>query len=100
MMISEKEKKRRQHEKELKSFKNKLGSNIVWFDSLSKRKQYDILFRWKSEKYIKKNVTVPKRSLSYKLSKIYPANIKHYRRYKPSIVDLRQTTIDLLLNKK
>jgi len=50
MNISNYEKKRRQHEKELKSFRNKMGSNIVWFDSLSKTKQYDLLFGWKREK--------------------------------------------------
>ena len=47
MNISNYEKKRRQHEKELNSFRNKMGSNIVWFDSLSKTKQYDLLFGWK-----------------------------------------------------
>ena len=51
-MISVKEKKKRQHEKELKSFRNKMGQNIVWFDSLSKTKQFDLLFQWKKEKKI------------------------------------------------
>ena len=54
--ISNNEKKRRQYKKELKSLRNKMGSNIVWFDSLPKSKQYDILFKWKSEKYIKKSL--------------------------------------------
>lgn len=50
MQLSNKDKKSRQHEKELASFRNKMGSNIVWFDSLSKRKQYDLLFQWKKLK--------------------------------------------------
>jgi hypothetical protein len=50
-MISEKEKKRRQHEKELNSLRNKMGKNIIWFDALSKTQQYDVLFRWKKEKH-------------------------------------------------
>ena len=108
--ISNKEKKRRQYKKELKSLRNKMGSNIVWFDSLPKSKQYDILFKWKSEKYIKKSVTIPKLVKLNKRSmniKIYPSNIKHYililkknRRYKPTIVNIRETTIDLILQIK
>lgn len=49
-MLSDKEKKKRQHEKELKSLRNKMGKNIVWFDALTKTQKYDLLFRWKREK--------------------------------------------------
>ena len=60
MSISEKESKRKQHEKELKSFRNKMGQNIVWFDSLSLTKQYDLLFQWKRERHNNK-LTNPKK---------------------------------------
>ena len=49
-MLSDKEKKRIQHEKELNSIRNKMGKSIIWFDALNKTQQYDILFRWKKEK--------------------------------------------------
>jgi len=35
-MLSNKEKKRRQHEKELNSLRNKMGRNTIWFDALNK----------------------------------------------------------------
>jgi hypothetical protein len=59
-MLSDKEKKRRQHEKELKSLRNKMGKSIIWFDALSKTQQYDVLFRWKKEKH-KNNLTHPQK---------------------------------------
>ena len=43
----EKERKKRKHKKELKSLRNKMGKNIIWFESLSPKKQYDVLFLWK-----------------------------------------------------
>ena len=49
-MLSNKEKKRRQHEKELNSLRNKMGKNVIWFDALNKTQQYDFLFRWKKKK--------------------------------------------------
>jgi hypothetical protein len=47
------------HEKELKSFINKLGSNKYWFVTLSENKQYDVLFMWKSAKWNYENVRHP-----------------------------------------
>ena len=40
-MLLDKEKKRRQHEKELKSLRNKMGKSIIWFDALNKTQQYE-----------------------------------------------------------
>ena len=121
MNISEKEAKRRQHEKELKSFRNKMGQSIVWFDSLSRTKQFDLLFQWKREKSNNK-LTKPEK-VKVRTSQIdsrtwrrvfkwvevtkYPPNLKHFikerknlRMFTPNIVNVRQATIDLLLNKK
>lgn len=93
-MLSNKEKKRRQHEKELKSLRNKMGKNIFWFDALSKTRQYDVLFRWKKEKN-RNNLAMPKKKILYKRvsgfvnGKLqivnkeievisYPSNFKHF----------------------
>lgn len=117
MVISEKEKKRRQHEKELISLKNKMGKNIVWFNSLPISKQYDILFEWKKEKYCNKlkspETKKVRERLPFKrkwitvLRKIFPPSIKHLinnkkmsRHFNPSIESLRDTTINILLNEK
>lgn len=106
-MISEKEKKRRQHKKELNSFRNKMGSNIVWFDSLSLTKQYDLLFHWKREKYTNRRVKVVKRfDRRFKVVLYeYPLNFKYFiqefrksSNFQPSVTNLRNTTIDLILN--
>jgi hypothetical protein len=120
IMISVKEKKKRQHEKELKSFRNKMGQNIVWFDSLSKTKQFDLLFQWKKEKKNNK-LTIPEKTFVRRLQldsswrrttkwveiTKYPPNLKyfiqerkHSRMFTPNISNVRQATIDLLLNKK
>lgn len=114
-MLTDKEKNKRKNQKKLKSFRNKMGTNIVWFDSLTKQKQYDLLFEWEHEKYRKRFITKPikqkKRKLVRTLGRrrienveitIYPANLKHFireakLRYKPSVVRVRETTIDLLL---
>lgn len=96
MEVSEKEKKRLQHEKELTSFRNRMGKNTAWFDALHISKRYDILFKWKREKYKRKIFDSPK-----------PANLKHFiisirknRRFIPNISYLRQASIDIILNKK
>lgn len=120
----EAQKKRKQHEKELKSFRNKMGSNIIWFDSLSKTKQYDLLFSWKRNKFLNKRtapeyVIVSKKTPldplrpwgRKKITKVkelrYPASLKHFivkckdmREYKPSVIKVRENTIDLILNQK
>lgn len=114
-MLSDKEKKRRKTLKELKSFRNKMGSNIVWFDSLNKQKQFDLLFEWKREKYSKRFVENPytekKRVLVLENGRwrrklkdvtIYPASLKHFikrvkPKYRPNVVKVRETTIDMIL---
>lgn len=123
-MISKKEKKRKQHEKELKSLRNKMGSNIVWFDSLNRYQQFDFLFSWKRNKFINVNRTEPesvkimkwvpidptrpwgrkKRVLEKQLR--YPSSLKHFIkicrtdiRFRPQRENVRQTSIDILLKK-
>ena len=117
MNLSNKEKKRRQHEKELKSLRNKMGGqNIVWFDSLTKTKQYDLLFAWKREKSmnrltkpvirkVKRRVILNNR-FDYQWDDVisYPANIKYFIKkvkhtyaFIPSVTNLRQSAIDLIL---
>ena len=124
MQLSNKEKKKRQHEKELTSLRNKMGSNIVWFDSLSKSRQYDILFGWKRTKHMNNRtkpeyVEVSKRvpidpTRPYGRKKIvkvmelrYPASLKHFIRqckrnpsFQPRVQNIRQTTIEILLTSK
>lgn len=117
MNLSDKEKKRRQHEKELKSLRNKMsGQNLVWFDSLTKTKQFDLLFAWKREKNMnrKKKPVVRKvrqrvvinKKFTYKWVDVlsYPANIKYFIKktksvpgFRPSVTNLRQSAIDLIL---
>lgn len=124
MQLSIKEKKRRQHEKELNSFRNKMGSNIVWFDSLPKGKQYDLLFGWKrfchlnkrtKPEYVKVAKRIPidpqrpwgRKKVVKVVELLYPPSLKHFikackknRNYQPRVQDVRQTAIDLLLKKK
>lgn len=119
MNISNYEKKRRQHEKELKSFRNKMGSNIVWFDSLSKTKQYDLLFGWKREKKSNK-LEQPEQKIILRFiafgwgrkkikQKItsYPSSLKHFiikcrvnPNFRPHRTKVREAAIDILLNSK
>lgn len=93
-MLSDKEKKRRQHEKELKSLRNKMGKSIVWFDALNKAQQYDILFAWKMEKRYNKKTKPEKKIMIRKVNGwsngryhvikknieiiSYPPNFKHF----------------------
>lgn len=124
MQLSNKEKKRRQHEKELKSFRNKMGSNIVWFDSLSIGKQYDLLFGWKRTKHmntrtkpefckISKRVPIDetrpwgRKKMVRSTELQYPPSLKHFIKecrkrsnFQPMVQNVRQTTIDILLNEK
>ena len=118
-MISNKEKKRRQHEKELNSLRNKLsGQLIVWFDSLSTQRRYDLLFEWKYLKHVKSGIEKPvigkvkrrnrfTRKIDVVKTITYPASFKHFVkakkssfRYKPHVANIRNTTIDILLNEK
>ena len=113
--MDNKERTKRKNQKELKSLRNKMGSNIVWFDSLNQQQQYDLLFEWKYEKFRRRNVTKPvvvrKRKLVKKGSRWirewvdvteYPASLKYFikdakLRYRPQVSRVRETTIDLLL---
>jgi hypothetical protein len=102
----EKEKVKRKHKKEMKSLKNKMSNHLVWFESLSPNKQYDILFLWKHEKRFN-NLTEPiitKNSWGDITS--YPPNFKHFinklkqqSRFKVNKQTLRENAIDLILNK-
>jgi hypothetical protein len=117
-MLSDKEKKRRQHGKELKSLRNKMGKNIFWFDALNKTQQYDILFRWKKEKYSNKLKTPQKKTLlkrfggynngGYKVLRkeieiiSYPPNFKHFikdmkPRFSVSVSKMRESQLKHLL---
>jgi hypothetical protein len=118
-MISDKEKKSRQTEKELKSLRNKMGSNILWFDSLHIVLKYDLLFAWKAEKYTNK-LTQPKKEKVIKFTRVgwkakrqkvevinYPPNLKYFiqkikthPRFKVNVIDHRNAAIEILLNKK
>ena len=110
-MISNKQKKKRQHLKELNSLRNKMGSNIVWFDSLTKKKKYDLLFEWKREKHTN-NLTKPETSKVWipwtrQVIEVtnYPPNLKYFikkakKRYRVDVVRVREASIDLLLNNK
>lgn len=123
-MMSNKERKKRQHEKEINSLRNKMGSNIVWFDSLSKTKQYDFLFAWKRHLYqnhrekpeyqlVTKRVPIDEKRPwgRKKITKVvelkYPASLKHFIRecmlipsFKPMAQKLREKTIEILLKQK
>ena len=117
-MLSDNEKKRRQHEKELNSLRNKMGKSIVWFDALNKTQQYDILFRWKKEKH-RNNLTTPqKKTLYKKISGFvngryqvvkreievisYPPNFKHFikdmkPRFSVNVSKMRESQLKHLL---
>jgi len=103
----EKERIKRKHKKEMKSLKNKMSNHLVWFESLTPKKQYDILFLWKHEKRFN-NLTEPTISKN-RLGdiKLYPPNFKHFinklkqqSRFKVNKQTLRENAIDLILNKK
>ena len=119
MNISNYEKKRRQHEKELNSFRNKMGKHIVWFDSLSKTKQYDLLFGWKREKSSNKLQAPEEKTIlrptwvSFRRKMVkekvnsYPVSFKHFivkcrvnPQFQPSRTKVRDAAIDILLNSK
>jgi hypothetical protein len=125
-MISDKEKKSRKIEKELKSLRNKMGSNILWFDSLHIVLKYDFLFAWKAEKHRNK-LTQPKKEKIIRYKRVfvphqgfkrvtekveitnYPPNLKYFIqdikthprfRFKTNIIDHRNAAIDILLKNK
>lgn len=119
-MLSDKEKKRRQHLKELNSLRNKMGKNLAWFDALNKTQQYDILFSWKLEKKIN-TLTKPETKFitkrisgfhgsQYKVLKkkieiiSYPPNLKYFiknikPRYSVNVSKMREAQLKILLDK-
>ena len=115
-MLSDKEKKSKQYEKELKSLRNKMGSNLVWFDSLGRKRQYDVLFLWKKRKATNKLtkpeykwISVPSWINKQRILKVatYPPSLKHFIReikkqykFKTNTKFARNAAIDILLNSK
>ena len=102
------------------------GSNLVWFDSLTKESQFDFLFEWKKEKYTntlkKPEITYVKKRViengrfkikngRFKIKSVkvikYPPSLKHFInksknkiRYRIQVNRKRDAMIDILLNKK
>ena len=113
-MESNKSKSNKKHIKELKSFKNRLGKNLIWFNSLSTEKQYDLLFMWKKEKWLSENGLRPKLIVKYnfitrKREKIRnpELKLKHWiipwrysGRYNAAKSKIRNSTINIILNEK
>lgn len=112
-MLTEQEKKVRKHKKELNSLRNKLsGYSLIWFESLSEKKKYDLLFEWKRYKY-SNDITKPevryvnRRLFGKKIKEKvidYPASLKHFIKSKIGrgkwavrVSELRNSTIDILL---
>jgi len=95
--------------KEFESFCKKVRiNNLIWFDALSKTKQYDLFYEWKREKY---NCIERKKRIKFKKWGIeivlYPPKLKHFikekkkeYRYQPNKINMRESAIDFLLNKK
>ena len=100
----EKERIKTKHKKEMKSLKNKMNNHLVWFESLTPKKQYDL---WKHEKRFN-NLTEPTiHKSAWDDIKLYPPNFKHFinklkqqSRFKVNKQTLRENAIDLILNKK
>lgn len=90
----------------MKSLKNKMWNHLIWFESLSLKKQYDILFLWKHEKRFN-HLTEPTISKT-RWGDItnYPPNFKHFinklkkqHNFRVNKQTLRENAIDLILNK-
>ena len=110
-MQSKKSKRLRKINKELKSFRNKLdGENLIWFNSLTSQRQYTVLLNWKNAKWLDKKPKTKVRKWNKKLKKfelVYePAlKFKHWvkitkSRFVPSRKNVRNSTIDIILNEK
>lgn len=104
--MDKKERKKRQHKKELKSLENKMSTeNLIWFRSLSLEKKYDFLFAWKHEKNKNKLKNVKKIRKWGVDIKLYPPSLKHFikklkksRKFRTNTMKKRKVTIDLILN--
>jgi hypothetical protein len=111
-MESKKTKSIKKHKKELSSFRNKMGSNLIWFNSLTTQKQYDLLFLWKQEKWRDKSGNRPKFIFRYKAGHREKAinpplkfshwiiSWKYSRKFSTPKNKIRNSAIDLILNKK
>ena len=83
-----------------------MGKNIIWFESLSPKKQYDVLFLWKHEKRFN-NLTEPTiNKTRWGEITLYPPNFKHFinklkkqHNFRVNKQTLRENAIDLILNK-
>ena len=107
-MDSKKAKVNKKHRKELNSLSNKMGSNIIWFSSLPKEKQYDVLFLWKKEKWKEKSgnkskfiIKDGKKVVNPQLKfKHWIENCKSLHRFSSSKKRIRNSAIDIILTKK
>ena len=113
-MESKKSKSDKKHIKELNSFKKRLDKNLIWFNSLSIGKQYDILFMWKKEKWRDANGHRPKLIVRYnpitrrrEKELNPPLKLKHWikplkysRQFITTKGKIRNSTIDIILNEK
>jgi hypothetical protein len=113
-MESKRSKSDKKSGKELSSFKNRLGPNLIWFNSLSVEKQYDLLFMWKKEKWRNSNGLRPKLIVKYnhitrKREKSInpPLKLKHWiiswrylRQFATTKGKIRNSTINIILNEK
>jgi hypothetical protein len=106
---------KKRYQKELKSFRNKMGKNLAWFDALATRSQFDLLFLWKAYKYnsvktttkVKKHVGYIDKEKIYETETHYPARLKYFikdikkqSRFRPKLQDYRNVKIDMLLKNK
>jgi hypothetical protein len=95
--------------KEFDSFCKKVRVNHrIWFDALSKTKRYDLFYEWRMEKYnsVEKKKYVMLKGWRIEIV-VYPARLKHFIkekkkefRYQPRKSNLRESTIDFILDKK
>ena len=95
--------------KEFDAFCKKVRvNNRIWFDALSKTKRYDLFYEWRTEKYnsVEKKKIVRIKMLRMDIA-VYPASLKHFIkekkkefRYQPKKSNLRESTIDFILDKK
>lgn len=82
-----------------------MGIHIAWFDSLSKTRQYDLLFLWMRRRASSPaEVTFIKSYFSRKTYKKYPAKLKYFiiemrasRGFRPTVMNYRESVIDLIL---
>lgn len=79
------------YKKEFISFTNKIGKHKIWFESLSEKKQWDLLFMWKKYKW---DCNSKKRSISIKKFLI---EMKNHRRFKVPVTILRENKLKELL---